>query len=84
MVAAVHDGERNVEQIRSIGLRRLEAIVEAEVEYLAIVCEESLEELRELDRLARILVVVQIDGVRLLDNMPIELQSPVPSKSLDL
>lgn len=73
MVAAVHAGERNVEQIRSIGLRRLEAIVEAEVEYLAIVCEESLEELRELDRLARILVVVQIDGVRLLDNMSIEL-----------
>jgi pantoate--beta-alanine ligase len=73
MVTAASNGERVCSRICSVGFEILNTIIEGQVEYLAIVDEVSLCELTEISQPARILVVVQVEGVRLLDNMRIEL-----------
>ena len=47
----------------------LDRIPGADVEYLAIVDEATLAEVESVDSTSRVLVVVQIEGVRLLDNI---------------
>ena len=73
MVTVARNGERSCSRICSAGSEILQTIIEGQIEYIAIVDEVALGELAEISQTARILVVVQVEGVRLLDNMRIEL-----------
>lgn len=65
----VRAGEQSVQRLLEIGSDLLSAIPGAEVEYLAIIDETTLEAIESVESSARVLVVVQIEGVRLLDNI---------------
>ena len=62
-------GERSARKLFDKGMDLLDSIPGAEVEYLAIVDEATLAEVESVDSTSRVLVVVQIEGVRLLDNI---------------
>lgn len=65
-------GERRAGRLLDRGMELLATIPGAEVEYLAIVDEVTLNEVESVDSSSRVLVVVQIEGVRLLDNVSID------------
>lgn len=62
-------GERSVQRLLNRGLESLSSIPGAEVEYLTIIDEATLNEIESVESTARVLVVVRIEGVRLLDNI---------------
>ncbi len=64
-------GERSIERLVQVGRDEFERIG-VDVDYLAIVDPESLDPMEVLDRTARVLVAVNIDGVRLIDNAAIQ------------
>lgn len=63
-------GARNVDCLEAVGLAELKRSGIA-VDYFAIVDGETLEPLSQLATGARLLVAVEIEGIRLIDNTPI-------------
>jgi pantoate--beta-alanine ligase len=71
MVAYAASGERSSRALVDAGMAECASVPEAEVDYLAIVDPGTLEPLEIIDRPARVIAAVVLDGVRLLDNMAI-------------
>lgn len=66
--AAFEAGERRAGPLRDLVLRELPAPA-AEIDYIAVAAEETLDEVTVVTTPARILVAATIGGVRLIDNM---------------
>ena len=68
---ACQGGEKNARALEEIVARSVRQVPGAEIDYIAAVREDTLVPVSEIAGACRILVVVKIDGVRLLDNMAI-------------
>jgi pantoate--beta-alanine ligase len=68
---ACQGGEKNAKALEEIVARSVRQVPGAEIDYIAAVREDTLVPVSEIAGACRILVVVKIDGVRLLDNMAI-------------
>ncbi len=68
---ACQGGEKNAKALEEIVARSVRQVPGAEIDYIAAVREDTLAPVSEIAGACRILVVVKIDGVRLLDNMAI-------------
>jgi pantoate--beta-alanine ligase len=68
-------GERSVRRLQALGRAELDA-PGLRIDYLAIVDGRTLEPLRAVQPDARILLAVEVGGVRLIDNAPVPLPSP--------
>jgi pantoate--beta-alanine ligase len=66
---AFKGGERSAEILEGIVTRSVQQVQGAEIDYIAAVREDTLARVGHIDGDCRILVVVKIDGVRLLDNI---------------
>jgi pantoate--beta-alanine ligase len=64
-------GERSVSEIAGAMSRLLEDAGGIDVDYVAIVDEESFDDIEHVGRPARALVAARIGAVRLIDNMPL-------------
>jgi pantoate--beta-alanine ligase len=67
--AAFRDGERVSENLEGIVARSVRAVPGAEIEYIAVVDERTLGRVSSITGACRMLVVVRVEGVRLLDNI---------------
>ena len=67
--AAFREGERSSEKLEAIVAQSVEEVSGSVVDYITVVDERSLERVSTVAGACRILVVVRIDGVRLLDNV---------------
>ena len=67
--AASREGERSSEALEGIVAQSVCEVPGAEIEYIAVVDERSLERVSTISGACRMLVVVRIEGVRLLDNV---------------
>lgn len=67
--AAFDAGERSAETLQGIVTRSVLGVPGTEVDYIAVVDERSLEHVSTVTGACRMLVVVKVEGVRLLDNM---------------
>ena len=65
------EGTSTSEDLESIVARSVLEIAGAEIEYIAVVDERTLERVSTLSGACRVLVVVRIEGVRLLDNISV-------------
>jgi pantoate--beta-alanine ligase len=65
---AARDGETHAEKLASVARARIEAEPLAELDYVAVVDEDTFEEIRELERPARALVAARVGKPRLIDN----------------
>jgi pantoate--beta-alanine ligase len=77
-VACAEEGRRDVEEILTIAKEELRPLIETGelvIDYLVVVDEENLEPITELSpqKTARILLTASLEGIRLLDNMPLPL-----------
>jgi pantoate--beta-alanine ligase len=70
------EGERDVEFIRKAMSRRIESEDLAELDYAAVVDDETFDEIDTMSGLARALVAARVGGTRLIDNL---LLSPPPA-----
>ena len=69
---AVADGERNVETLRALITEEIREAGAERVDYVSVVDAESLVELSRLDRSARICLAARFGGVRLIDNIAVD------------
>lgn len=69
---ACEGGERNARVLEDVVATSVRAVHGAEIDYIAAVREDTLEQIDRVEGRCRILVVVKIDGVRLLDNMALK------------
>lgn len=67
--SALREGERNADTLEALVAREIEKVQGAAIEYIAVVDEETLDKVSTVFGKCRILVVVRIEGVRLLDNI---------------
>lgn len=68
---AYQGGEKNAKTLEEVVARCVRQVPGAEIDYIAAVREDTLAPVSEIAGACRILVVVKIDGVRLLDNMAV-------------
>ena len=68
---AYRGGERRSQELEAIVADSVRAVRGAEIEYISVVDEETLERVSEISGACRMLVVARIEGVRLLDNIAI-------------
>lgn len=68
---AYQGGEKNAKTLEEVVARSVRQVPGAEIDYIAAVREDTLAPVSEIAGACRILVVVKIDGVRLLDNMAV-------------
>ena len=66
---AYDEGNRLSEDLEAIVADSVRAVSGAEIEYIAVVDERTLERVSKVDGTSRMLVVARIEGVRLLDNV---------------
>ena len=64
----VEQGERSVEKLREEALRTIEPVMEAKVDYIAFVDDESLEPVEVLEKPVLMALAVWIGKTRLIDN----------------
>ena len=68
--AAFQDGERNAARLTKIVRDRIAGEPVAEIDYIAVVCSESLEPIEKIDDAETMIVTaVRFAGVRLIDNI---------------
>ena len=72
---AFFGGERRGPFLRSLVLDMLATERKVGVDYVAVVDEETLNEIATVDKPARILVAATVEGVRLIDNVALGEQS---------
>ena len=65
-------GNRGAARLRAAARERIEKEPLLELEYLELVCAETLEPLDRLDRRAVLAAAVRVAGTRLIDNLPLE------------
>lgn len=75
-VACAEEGGRDVEEILTIAKEELRPLIETGelvIDYLVVVDEENLEPIAVLspEKAARVLLTASLEGIRLLDNMPL-------------
>jgi pantoate--beta-alanine ligase len=68
---ASRKGTSRSEDLESIVARSVQEVAGAEIEYIAVVDEGTLERISTISGACRVLVVVRIEGVRLLDNISV-------------
>jgi pantoate--beta-alanine ligase len=68
---AARDGKKTGAELEEVVAASVRGVPGAEIEYIALVDEGTLERVGEVSKGVRILVVVRIEGVRLLDNIAI-------------
>jgi pantothenate synthetase len=64
-------GERSAERLEGVVRRSLGEIAVAEIDYIVAVREDTLTRSEVISPLSRMLVAVTVEGVRLLDNIPL-------------
>jgi pantoate--beta-alanine ligase len=69
--AMSQQGERSAERLEGVVRRSLNEIAVAEIDYVVAVHEDTLHRSEVISPLSRMLVAVTIEGVRLLDNIPL-------------
>lgn len=70
--AAFRKGERSGAKLEEIVTSSVRDVPGATIDYIAVVREDTLEPVGDVSGPCRILVVVKIDGVRLLDNIALD------------
>jgi len=70
--AAFREGERASENLEGVVARSVRAVPGAEIEYIAVVDERTLGRVSSITEACRMLVVVRVEGVRLLDNISLK------------
>jgi pantoate--beta-alanine ligase len=66
---AFEGGERSAERLQGIVTESVRSVEGTEIDYIALVDERSLERVSTVTGACRMLVVVKVEGVRLLDNI---------------
>lgn len=69
--AMAQQGERSAERLEGVVRRSLGEIAVAEIDYIVAVREDTLTRSEVISPLSRMLVAVTVEGVRLLDNIPL-------------
>jgi pantoate--beta-alanine ligase len=67
--AAFEGGERSADTLQGIVTQSVLGVQGTEIDYIALVDERSLERVSAVTGACRVLVVVKVEGVRLLDNI---------------
>lgn len=71
--AAFEGGERSADTLQGIVTQSVLGVQGTEIDYIALVDERSLERVSAVTEACRVLVVVKVEGVRLLDNIALHL-----------